>query len=482
MENFKNTTDFEALDLDLDLDQYDLTENEQDNEEENVQLDDEPNNDDAEVLSELSDLFEEDEHLLQLAVDTRELTLNDVPFDRDLKYINVAGGSGQVDEKAMRLVRKLVLTEGDEKANGRRRRDRPHKPKKETADDGISSRRRRGHAVEIDESSSKGHEEGADRSSRRRRNGLEGRGKRENEKEKDDKLWRPKLMVRPPRNPAESSSGVVDDLGVKDNDTDELKEIIRQRLNEKPHSLRPIQKVSQPRARASPGLSGSSEPYVPTGAIDTSSATVFGRMRPPFNSKQSNSTVEYEQGADHVYYPQEAYDSGTSGQRGHGHRSSRGRGRGAGRHRGDKHLQQSEDTQYYSQEHLNYVHPTEAYSSTNYSKKQNHMHNRRNFYADSDSSAGYVQEQKFVQQSDSGFADINDYMDPNQQLRVTAPEFTPSFLSKPNSQANTSAAPSYTNKGQSSKTSAEEFTPSYLGQPNPSAPEFVPSFLLKGSS
>lgn len=477
MEHFKNTIDSEALDLDLDLDQYDLTENEHDNEEERLQIDGEPNNDDDEILSDLSDLFGEDDHLLELTVDTRELTLNDVPFDRDLKYINVAGGSGQVDEKAMRLVRKLVLTEGDENANGRRRRDRPRKPKKET-EDGISSRRRRGYAVEVDDNSSRGHDESTDRGSRRRHNVVEGKGKREKENEKDDKLWRPKLMVRPLRNPVESSSDVVHELGVKVNSanaTDGLKEIIRQRLNEKPHSLRPIQKVSQPRARASSGLSHT-EPRSYFEAVDNNSSSAIGRVHPPLTSKQANSSEDYEQRVDrHAYYSQDVYGS-MSGHR--GHRGGRGRGRGGGRHRGDRHMQ-PEDTQYYSQDNISYAHPAEAYPSNNYSKKHN-FHNRRSPYAESGNDVGYIHEQQPIQQS-GDFADTNDYLDPNQQLRVSAPEFTPSYLSKPNSQT-TSFASTYTSKGHHTKASVEEFTPWYLGQPNPSAPEFVPSFLLKGSS
>ena len=112
--------DFNHLDLDITDDQVDFDVPEQHSYDldhilnyntstsgnhHHIEKDENGNDDDdeaEEVLSDLSDIFEEDAHLLkplsfnntnrQNSANKRgELTLDDVPFDRDLKYINVAG-------------------------------------------------------------------------------------------------------------------------------------------------------------------------------------------------------------------------------------------------------------------------------------------------------------------------------------------------------------------------------------------------------
>lgn len=65
---------------------------------------------DDDDLSDLSDFFEEDAHLLSLRVEVQELTLDEVPYDRDLKYINVAAGSRptpKIDGKQLKAIRAL---------------------------------------------------------------------------------------------------------------------------------------------------------------------------------------------------------------------------------------------------------------------------------------------------------------------------------------------------------------------------------------
>ena len=536
MEDLGHDNDLD-LDFNLDIEQYDLDDHQENenNDEDEFELDGEEVDDD-EVLSDLSDIFEQDAHLLQLAVDTRELALDDVPFDRDLKYINVAGGSGQVDEKAMRRVRKLVLTDGDE-TKERRRRDHNRPPRKENND--AANRRRRGYGVEIDEDTKPSYNRANTASG-------EGRGKKGMD---SDKLWRPKLMTRPISASMEKNNGSIAQPEVDnasnqgDNSSTYSKEATRESSTSRYRSKdrkTTVQKLSQ--LRPSKGSKDSSYSY--RGQRDTDvdySGTGAGEYESqhgsfPRTSHANNrmyytnkgtveGLVESSEGIEaqhHTAAVDSRYEGSSAGGRGHGgrshHRGGRaavvsegrgGRGRGSGRnsthqsresrsshrHRRDEFLvddppESSSDVVDDSSSNYQSVYP---YSTNSYNKRggrhANSSHrsgasahdSRTHYQARYAKSAAVAAADGNIMNHDTHPSEsVNEYhyVDPNQQLRVTAPEFTPfSTQQSYSSNTNTKLNPQ-----------PKEFVPSVYSHSNasassevslelrPQAPEFVPSF------